>query len=335
MEFDKELDQIKDLIMKSAETASTYTWNPDARSVFSPENLEAEVRLLVPIDTPLRNRIPRKKGMGQAVTWLKMTSNLQPGMHPSTNTGDGTATVISFADAGAPGETTQTYTSVTKTYKLLGRKLEVGGLALAASKDNHGQPDMQKQRERIKLYEVMLGEEGNLISGDTANRTNEFDGLNIQITTNSGNVTFLTASGVGTFCRTLYGYGADPTLLLASARQLEALKDDMEKSGTIMQRVIAQSEATGVVGGLSLAKIVNPVTGSLIDCKPSRYVGYGGLLLTEKSPAGEVWIESEELIPMSRVDVPSSNFSYISFILEAMTLKVIAEPYQYRFNCGA
>ena len=145
----------------------------------------------------------------------------------------------------------------------------------------------------------------------------------------------MTASGVGSWCQTLYGYGTDPTLLLASARQLQALADDLERTNSIQRVVIAQGQQTGVIGGLALQKIVNPVTGSLIDVKPSRYVGYGGLLLTEKSPAGENWLEIEELIPMSRVDVPSSNFSYISFIVESLALKVIAEAYQMKFNVGA
>src|SRR5690606_33627861 len=109
-------------------------------------------------------------------------------------------------------ETTQTYGYTTEAYKLLGRKLEVGGLALAASKGRDGEPDMQKSRERIKMYEVMLGEEETLISGDASARPLEFNGLNKQITTNSGNVTFVTASGVGSFCQALYGQGANPTL---------------------------------------------------------------------------------------------------------------------------
>lgn len=331
-EVEKALEEIKGLIMKSAETNSTYTWSPAARSVFSPENLDEEIRFLVPIDTPVRNRIGRVPGKGQAAVWKQMTSALHSNV---AGTLAGTNTSIVFADAGAPNETSQTYGTSTAVYKLLGRKLEVGGLALAASKGRDGQPDMQKSRERIKMYEVMLGEEELLIAGDAATRTNEFSGLNKQITTNSGNTTFLTASGVGSWCQTLYGYGTDPTLLLASARQLQALADDLERTNSIQRVVIAQGQQTGVIGGLALQKIVNPVTGSLIDVKPSRYVGYGGLLLTEKSPAGENWLEIEELIPMSRVDVPSSNFSYISFIVESLALKVIAEAYQMKFNVGA
>lgn len=332
--IEQQLSELKDLIAKAAETTSTYTFNPATRSVFSPQNLDEKIKYLVPIDTPLRNRFPRVKGLGQAASWKTMTSAIHAFNHPSSSVAAGTGTTVSFADAGAPGETTQTYAVSTQAYKLLGRKLEVGGLALAASKGRDGEADMQTERERIKMYEVMLGEEELLIAGDSS-VTNQFDGLNKQITTNSGAVTFVTASGVGTFSRTLFGYGAEPTILIASARQLQALADDLEKSGSIQRVTIAQGEQSGVIGGLSLSKVVNPVTGSLIDVRPSRFVGYGGLLLTEKSPAGEAWIEVDELIGMSRVDVPSSNFSYVSFILEALALKVIGEPFQMEFTTGA
>lgn len=331
-EIEQALNEIKDMIAKAAETTATSTFSPQGRSIFSPENLEEEIKYLVPTDTPLRNRLPRVKGMGQATSWKKMTSKLHSGMHPGDT---GSKTTIVFADAGAPGETSQTYSVANATYKLLGRKLEVGGLALAASRGRDGQPDMQKSRERVKMYELLLGEEEMLIAGDADTRTNEFSGLNVEITTNSGSCTFVTSSGVGVWCRTLFGYGAEPNLLVASARQLQALADELEKSGSIQRVVIAQSDLGGVTGGFALAKIVNPVTGSLIEVKPSRFIGYGGLLLTEKSPAGEVWIEAEELIPVSRVDVPSSNFSLISFLIEAMVLKVIGEPFSLKFTTGA
>ncbi len=333
--IDEALAQIKDELMKAAETTATYTFSPTTRSIFSPENLDEKIKFLVPIDTPLRNRFPRVRGKGQVAEWKRMTSAIHAKMHPSTNVGSGTATTIAFADAGAPGETSQTYALASAAYKLLGRKLEVGGLALAASKSRNGQPDMQEGRERVKMYEVMLGEEELLIAGDVSNSSLEFDGLNKQITTNSGNQTFLTASGVGSFCRTLYAVGGDPTLLVATARQLQALADDLEHSGGIHRAVVTQNEVAGITGGFALARIVNPVTQSLIDVKPSRFVGYGGLLLTEKSPAGENWIEVEDLIPVSRVDVPSTSFSYVSFILEATTLKVIGESMQLEFTTGA
>ena len=331
---DEALQQIREQLFKAAETTSTYTFSPTTRSIFSPQNLDEKIKFLVPIDTPLRNRLPRVKGKGQVAEWKVMTSALHS--RSSFSLPAGTNTSIMFADASAPGETAQTYAMRAAPYKLLGRKLEVGGLALAASRGRDGQPDMQNDRERIKMYEVMLGEEEVLIAGATANSALEFDGINAQITTLSGNAgAFITASGVASFCQTGYNRGADFTLLLASARQLGALADDLQQSGGIHRSVVMQSEVAGVTGGFALSKLVNPVTQSLIDVKPSRFVGYGGLLLTEKSAAGENWIEIDELIPMSRVDVPSANFSYISFILEAEVPKVIGEPFQMIFTVGA
>ena len=331
---DEALQQIREQLYKAAEVTSTYTFSQTTRSIFSPENLDERIKFLVPIDTPLRNRIPRVAGKGQAAMWKRMTSAVHSKSHPSTNVAAGTNTAISFADAGAPNETTQTYDMVSQAYELLGRKLEVGGLALAASRGRDGQPDMMKSREQIKAYELMLGEEEMIVAGDT-DVANEFDGLFKQITTNSGSYSgFVTSSGIGANCRTLYLYGDDPTLLVLNARQFQALADDLQASGAIQRSVITQGEVAGVTGGFALSRIVNPVTQSLIDVKPERFVGYGGLLLTEKSPAGERWIEMDDLIPVSRVDVPSSNFSYVSFILEATALKVMGEPFQMQLTVG-
>lgn len=329
---DEALQAIKADILKSAETIATYTFSPTARSVFSPENLDEKIKVLAPTDTPLRNRLPRDKGFGQAANWKLLTSKLHSKIHASTTGGTGTATTGFFADAGAPSETSQTYSVTNAPYKLLGRKLEVGGLALAASKGRAGEPDMQTDREKIKMLELMLVEEEAIVAGDAATTTTEFSGFYKQITTYSGTVSFLTASGIGANCQTLYVEGGDPTLLVTNARQLQALADDLEKNNAIMRNVI--SSPTGVVGGYALSKLVNPISQALIDVKPSRYVGYGALLLTEKSAAGETWMAMEDLIPVSRVDVPSSNFSYISFILEATVLKLIGEPYQMKLTVG-
>lgn len=318
------IEAIKAEINKAAETIATNTFSPGTRSIFSPENLDEKIKLLVPVDTPLRNRFPRVPGLGQAAAWKVMTSKLHSNVADS-----GTATTIFFADAGAPSETSQTYTSTSATYKLLGRKIEVGGLHLAASRNRDSQPDVMTSRERIKMHEVMLGEEEAIISGDAALRTNEFSGLHKQISTNSGTQTFFTASGLQSDFETLFDAGGTPTVLVCHARQSRALADDLEKSGAI-QRIIVGNQS-GATGGLRLSKIVNNVDGSLVDVVVSRYIGATGLLLTERSPAGENWIEMDDLIPMSRIDVPSSNYSFISFIVQGSVLKLIGEPFQFKY----
>lgn len=328
--IDDALASVKDDIMKAAETVATNTFSPASRSVFSPENLDEKIKFLVPTETPLRNRLPRIAGYGQATAWKTMTSKLHTNV-----AGGGSNTTVAFADAAAPSETSQTYSVTTAAYKLLGRKLEVGGLALAASRGRDGQPDVQLERERVKMLEVMLGEEEMLVSGDAAVNTTEFSGLGKQITTNSGTMTFLTASGINNLIESkIWSLGASPTLLLASGRQLRAIADALESSGSIQRLVVTQGEVPGITAGASVNKIVNQVDGTLIDVRASRYVGNNAFLLTEVSPAGERWLEIEDLIPMSRVDVPSSNFSYISFVLEASVFKVIGEPFQCEITVG-
>lgn len=321
---------MKEQIMKAAELLSTQPFTPPDRSVFAPENITEDIKLLVPTDTPIRNRIPRVGGFGQAAVFKRLTSKL----HSNTGAGGvGTNTSVAFADAGAPNETAQTYSTVAYPFKLLGRKVEVGGLAIAATKgsalgDNPvvGGSNMLESRERVKAVEVMLGEEELIIGGNVSTDANQFDGLGKQITTNSGNAALLTASGIGSFCNDVYQAGGDPSVLIANARQNRAIADNLEWSGSINRAFIGDRGA--VTAGFKVSNVINPVTGNVIDLEVSRYVGGNAFLLQEKSAAGENWIQVEELIPMSRVDVPSSNFSSIRFVLEALVLEVIGEPFQ-------
>jgi len=326
--------EMRDTILKAAETIATYPFSPPDRTVFAPENITEDIKLLVPKDTPIRNRTPRISGYGQAAVFKRLTSKL----HANTGAaGIGTNTAITFADAGAPNETTQTYTTVAYPFKLLGRKVEVGGLAIAATRGGTGDGSgpasgatMLEAREKIKVVEVMLGEEELLIGGDVDTSALQFDGLGKQITTNSGNAALLTASGIGNFCQTVYEAGGDPSVLYANAKQNKAIADNLEWSGSIERAFI--NDKGNVTAGRRVSNVINPVTGSIIDLEVSRYVGGDAYLLQENDVSGENWVQVEELIPMSRIDVPSSNFSTIRFVLEALVLEVIGEPFQMKIG---
>jgi len=313
---------------KAAETVSSYTFSPATRSIFSPENLDYRIKLTVPMDTPLRNRFARTPGLGQATAWERLVSKLHS---RSGHAGNGTNTSIAFADGGAPNETSQSFVVTSAAYKLLGRKLEVGGLAVAASQGRPGVAQNKfEQRLDHKLVEVMLGEEEMIISGDSASNSLEFDGLAKQITTYSGTASLLSASGVNVYNRSIFNEGGNATLLVANPRQVGALADELQGTGSI-QRIMVDNQGNGI-GGVRLAKIVNSITGTMIDVAASRYVGPLAFLLTERDSSGMPMIEMEDLIPMSRVDVPSSNFSVQGFVVEATVLKVIAEPWNYKIT---
>lgn len=265
--------------------------------------------------------MPRKPGSGQATAWKKLTSRLDP-------QAGGTGTSGFFADAGTPNETTQTFSVATAAYKLLGRKLSVGLLHIAASKDS-GVP-VEDELLRIKTLEVMLAEEDAIVNADASVDTNAFDGLIKQITTNSGTASLITASGVSAYDSQIFNAGGFASHLLISPRQSRALMDELQGQGSIQRIVVSDQGAA--VANLKVSKIVSPNTGSNIEVVVSRYMGAWALLLSMRSPAGENYIEMEDLIPMIKLDVPVTTFAKDSFVVEATVLKVIAEPYQMKIG---
>lgn len=316
------LASIGEYINKASVTTGTYTFSPATRSIFVAENLDPVIKLLVPTATPVRNVIPRSKGSGQASAWKKLTSKLDP-----SATGSGTG--IFFADAGTPNETTQTYTVATAAYKLLGRKLSVGLQHIAASQSNPA-GTAEDELLRIKTLEVMLGEEWAIINADSNVDSNGFDGLLKQITTNSGTAALLTASGVASYDQTIFEAGGAGTHLFVSPRQKRAMMDELQSSGSIQRIVAGNNNAT--IANLDLKSILSPVTGNEIQIVTSRYMGSWALLLTINSPAGEAYIDLQDLIPMIKLDVPVTTFAKDSFIVESTVLRVIAEPYQYKIG---
>lgn len=318
---DANVAAIAEYLQKAAVTAATYTFSPDSRSIFVAENLDPIVKLIIPTATPVRSLMPRKQGRGQAAAWKKLTSALDP-------SAPGTGTSGFFADGGTPGQTTQTYSVVSAAYKLLGRKLDVG---LQHIKSSEGYMNVEDEQLRIKTLEVMLAEEDAILNGDSTVDTNQFDGLIKQITTNSGTAVLLTASGIsGTYARTIFNLGGNPSHLICSARQGGALADELQRANAIQRIVI--SDAGAAVANLRVSQIIDSSSGNPIDIVISRYVGAWALLLSLKSPAGENYIEMEDLIPLIKLDVPSTTFSKTSFLVESTVLKVMGEPFQYKIG---
>jgi hypothetical protein len=314
------LAQLNDTIQKAV-TNSTYTMSPPSRSIYAPENLDPTIKHVIPLKAPVRNILPRSRGYGQVATWRKLTSRLDPQIA-------GTGTRAGFADAGQPSQTTQTYVLATASYKNLGRDVELGRQALASNRGGN-LDDMRQHEEFVKSVEVILDEEDTILNGDVTITSLEFDGFAKSFTTNSGTAGYVTSSGIGSYAQTLYNAGAEfPTHFVANPRQQRALADDLQGSGSI-QRIVVDAQGSAV-GGVSLTKIVNPISGNLIAVVPSRYAGTWGYLLTVSDATGQNWLEMEDLEPLSVYDVPTANHSIVSRVYETTVLKVIAENFQYK-----
>ncbi len=331
--IEKTLGEIKDALQKAAVTNSTYGFSPAARSIFAPENLDPVVKLMVPTAAPVRLMIPRSKGFGQAAAWKKLTSQLAPGNKGSGYIDGvgavGTGFKAGFADGSAPNTSSNyTITVVTAAYKNLGLDVEVGRQAIASSR---GYQDIRDQLVKFRTLELMLNEENMILNGDSAIDTTEFDGLAKSITTNSGTLSLLTVSGVNSEIQGPYWtYGAQFQKLIANPRQIRALADDLQGSGSI-QRIVVDNQGAGV-GGIHLSKFVNSVDGTLIDVVTSRYAGSWAYLLTVTEPSGENALEMEDLEPISVYEPPTSNHSVVSRVYETTVLKNIWEVHQAKIG---
>jgi len=321
---DFQVGELEQIIERATETVATNTWDPDTRSIFSPENLDYRAKILVPSDTPLRNRFPRTQGLGQAASWFKMTSKL------NTGAVDGTNTTIFLADGDEPSETSQTYVAATQSYQILGRKIAVGVKHVAASRGRpQGLGTVLDDRTNIKMLEVMIGEEQAIIAADS-DVSNNFDGILKQITTNSGTFVLTTASGLQPHLETLYNAGAPAVdMFVANPFQMRALAADLEKSGSI-QRIIIDNQG-GTVAGARVRAIINEIDGNEVEMVTSRYVGATAMLLTTRTPAGENCIEVEDLVPLSMIDKDLSGLVMTRYIFEISAVKVIHEPWQMEF----
>lgn len=324
MEDSAQIAQLVQDEVRKAVTQSTYTFSPSSRSIYSPENLDPVIKTLVPTATPVRGALNRKPGMGEAASFKKLVSNLDP------QAGTGTGTRVGFADAGQPSQTSQSYEFTSLPYKNLGRDVEIGRQQIAANRGGNLE-DIRAREELIKTMEVLLGEEVMLLTGDAALYSTEFSGLSKQITTNSGTAGLLTTSGVSNYAQTLFEKGADlVSHLILNPRQNRALSDQLEGTGSI-QRIMIDNQGS-VTGGQHLSNIVDGNTGNLIKVITSRYAKAWAFLLTVSSAAGEDWVEVEDLEPISIYDVPTANHSIQSRVYETSVLKVIGEPFQYKIG---
>jgi len=314
--------QIQDEVRKAV-TQSTYSFTPSDRSIYSPENLDPVVKTVVPTATPVRSFLPRVSGMGEAASFNKLVSKVDP-------TAEGTGTRVGFADAGQPSQTTQDYTFVSYPYKNLGRDVEIGRQQIAANKGSNLE-DVRAREELIKTTEVLLGEEVMTLTGDAALYSTEYSGFSKLITTNSGTAGLITASGVSNYAQTLFQNGSDlVSHLVLNPRQNRALSDQLEGSGSI-QRIVIDNQGAAT-GGTHLKNIVDGNTGNLISVVTSRYAASWAFLLSVRSAAGQNWIEMEDLETLSIYDVPTANHSIQSRVFETTVLKVIGEPYQYKIG---
>lgn len=201
------------------------------------ENLDAFVNRLPLKETPIRDRMPRKKGSGAAASWNVLTA-FGVGNSP-------------FAEGGTPTEDDTTYDRRSAVYKEFGKVKSITDRALAAGASF---TDMESELTEVAIRETIQDEEQLLITGDTGVSALEFDGLRAQITTNVtddnnnalGFRTVLLDNAIKNIIET---YGVRPTSIYCGYGMKVAINQSL--AGDLRVNLDATNEvATGIEVGM-------------------------------------------------------------------------------------
>ena len=276
------------------------------------ENLESEAKLLIPVETPYRNMLPRVKGSGTAVNWRQVTS-LGGGWGSGFDQGGGGSAIRSFfVESGAPADHATVYANKTASYKLLGTYGSVTGFAMAAGANFQNQLAVEKTNAIMNL---MLNEEYALISGDSTSvavpwgdgaTAMSFDGIITLVATANGTPAAQVQTAVGALTlahidgqlRRLYNQGARGQFMLLNGQEILSLVHLAETSGSII-RVTAAASGSGAgqtVLGVHVTGYMHPITGEVVPIIPSRFVPAGTMIFGSKQlPDGNPTAEVEVL----------------------------------------
>lgn len=278
------------------------------------ENLEAEAKLLVPVETPFRNRLARTPGAGTASQWRTITST-GGGWGTSLDQPGGVGlSQIFFGESGRPAELATVYGARTAGYKLLGQMGKTTGFAQAAGATFQSNFAMERTNA---LRNAMLNEENALINGDSASviapwgdGTNAlaFDGLINRITVANGTPSAQVQTGVGglTFAhmdaqlRRLWNQGAQGVWMMVNGQEALSMKNLAQASGSI-HRIVVKDTGDSTVG-LAVTGYVHPISGEVVPVLVNRFMPAGTMIfgcdrLPDGSPAADVSVLPQVQLP--------------------------------------
>lgn len=159
------MSSIAETLQQVEKTLSTPSYI--AGPILVREDLDGFVFRLTEKETPIRDRMPRKKGTGLAASWNVLTA-MGVGSSP-------------FTEGATPTESANTYVRRSAVYKEFGKTKSITDRMLAAGEDFM---ELESEYTDIAIREVIQDEEQLIITGDDGVSALQFDGLRALITTN-------------------------------------------------------------------------------------------------------------------------------------------------------
>lgn len=249
------------------------------------ENLEAPTRVLVPLQTPVRNMLPRVPGQGIATSW-RQTISLGGGW--GTNYDQPGGNVVAqffFGQSNAPATIDSVYAAPSLPYKLMGTIGGVTGLAIAGGANYQNQYETEKTNAIKNLmlleeYALMMGSASSTAlpwgNGSTAYG---FDGLINLISTANGvpsaqiqtSVGAWTIEHIETQLSALYNQGGVEPYIIANRVEKLSLSDLIQNSSTVIRATVSQDEVGSVTAGMNVTKLMSATSGEDVPVYTSRF----------------------------------------------------------------
>jgi hypothetical protein len=268
------------------------------------ENLAAEAKLVIPVDTPILNFLPTKDGVGKAAAWKEITSFGAPNDPASAF----------FPEGGTPSGRTTVYADRSETYKLIGLDGGVTGFAVAAGANFQDQLAIEKRNTILHLKRL---EEGALLRADGTGNT--YSGLLTQITSGNGSYEAVSSGtapssvidDLDTMLKDRWDVGGDIDKLIVRSAEAKLISDAVVSLSASPLRVVVDSNA-GISGGFFVSRYISPITGHQSDIVPDRFHTSAVLIgLATRLPApipgqGGEGIYFDVLLDYAAADVPAT-----------------------------
>jgi len=290
------------------------------------EDLQAELAIMAPTDTPVRNRLNRIQGNGKAHAWYQLaptsaTEGLFLGTAPSN---------AFFERGGLPNATQASYKYKSAPYVSLGDMIVVSFFDQMAGATY---ADVKKLQTKIKMINTALIEEWAIINGNSGTNPLCFDGLLAQITTNtvtSGTAAF-TLAQLQELLRKITIVGGKPQAAIMSYRDNQRFSDLILSSYYRLFQSGAGALAD-VPAGVAVTKWVSPF--GTIDIIGSRFlpnVGVAGnvIVIDDKTVLDDGnSLQMVDLMPISSIDLALLQTAYRTIIAEFTVLQMTCEAFQ-------
>lgn len=299
------------------------------------EDLQSEIAIAAPVDTPVRNRLSRIEGNGTAHAWYQ----LQP-VATACGRFFGTAPAQGFfARGGLPTATQASYVYQSAPYVSLGDIAQVTFFEQMAGRTF---TDVKKSQIKVKMQNVCLMEEWAIINGNSAANPLQFDGLDRLITTNQVDLAgaALTLATITTLMRTVVALGSKPQALIVSLRENQRISE-LILAGYYRLFQSGAGSMADIPAGVAVTRWVSPH--GTIDIIPSRFICENdydrtrAFLIDDKSMTDDGnAIAMVDLMPISSIDLSLITTAYRTLIAEFTVLMMTIEAFQGKIiNIGA